>query len=399
MSAPESTATRPAQGAPGGLGSLWRVGGPFVGLVLLLVLLVATDPIGSLRAPPPIESLAVERVVLREGLIELRVRNERPEPVEIAQVLVNEAYWDHDIDDRRLGRLDATTVRIPYPWAEGTELSIGFVMSTGGVVEHVVEVATETPAADAGVFGTLGLLGVYMGVIPVALGLAWLPALRRARRGVLRFVLAATAGLLAFLAVDALDEGLAAAAVTAEPLNGVGLVVVGAVGTVALLSLVESAVARRGASGTVAGLGLAYLVAVGMGLHNLGEGLAVGAAIATGEVALGTTLLVGFAVHNVTEGVAIAAPLGEDRRPPAWHLVALVLLAGAPASIGAWSGGFAFTPAWAALAFGAAAGAVLQVLWVLGKHLLPEVRKGGAALHAGFAVGLVVMYLTGLLTA
>lgn len=381
------------------LGTLLRLLAPFAGLTLLVIALVAGDPVGSFREPPPIESVAVERTVLRDGLIELRVRNERPETVRIAQVLVNQAYWAHNIGDRELGRLDATNVRIPYPWEEGTELTIGLVTSTGTVIDHVIEAAVETPDADAGTFTKLGLLGIYMGVVPVALGLAWLPALRRSGAGVVHAVLAATAGLLVFLAVDALKEGLDAAAATAAPLNGVGLVALGTLSTVALLSAVETVAVRRHGPGSLAGLGLAYFLAVGIGVHNLGEGLAVGAAIATGEVALGSALLVGFAVHNVTEGIAIAAPLGEGRRPQLRHLAALTLVAGAPASLGAWSGGFAFTPAWAALAFGIAAGAVLQVLWVLGKHLLPETRRRGLAIHSGFAAGLVVMYLSGLLTA
>ena len=154
------------------------------------------------------------------------------------------------------------------------------------------------------------------------------------------------------------------------------------------------------------GLGLAYLVAVGVGLHNLGEGLAVSSAIAAGEVALGASLVVVFAAHNTTEGLAIASPLGagatDERGVPAlkaWHFVALVAVAGGPAVIGAWIGAFAVTATYAALAFGVAAGALAQVVWAVGRTLVGQGEGVSGPVAGGFACGVAAMYLTALLTA
>jgi zinc transporter ZupT len=105
-------------------------------------------------------------------------------------------------------------------------------------------------------------------------------------------------------------------------------------------------------------------------------------------------------LHNTTEGLAIVAPLGaETQKPGLKHFVWLGALAGLPTVAGAWLGGFAFAPAWAALAFGIAAGAIAQVIWAVGKTLPQDYRLGSPVGAAGLVVGLVVMYATGLLTA
>jgi zinc transporter ZupT len=266
-------------------------------------------------------------------------------------------------------------------------------------IEHEIEAAAETPQPDGSVLLIYALLGVYIGVIPVAVGLLWFPALRRASTGWLGFFLAFTAGLLAFLLVDTIEEGIELASTTGAALNGVALFAVGAlVAVVGLLALEGSLRKRR--SGGITGLPLAYFVAAGIGLHNLGEGLAVGAALSVGEFALGTFLIIGFALHNTTEGLAIVAPLGsETSRPPLWHFAALGAVAGVPTILGAISGGFAFAPALGAVAFGVAAGAIAQVVWAILKGLPAAARLSSFIGAAGFAVGLLVMYGTGLLTA
>jgi ZIP family zinc transporter len=379
--------------------ALARAAVPLAGLAVLVALLVSFDPIGSITDAPPVEELAVERAVLREGLVELHVRNDGPDPVTIAQVIVNDAYWQHEVSDRTLSRLDRATVSVPYPWEEGLPVNVRLVSSSGATFDHEIEVAAETPEPGGRSFGIYTLLGLAIGVVPVALGLLWLPSLRRASARWLAAALAFTVGLLAFLLVDTVDEGLELAGATPEALGGLELFAVGALVVVVALLAVEEATRRKSSTGTASGLALAYLVALGIGLHNLGEGLAVGAASARGAVALGTALVVGFAVHNLTEGLAIASPLSERARVPARHLVGLVAVAGLPTVPGAWLGAFAFSPAWAALAFGVAAGAIAQVLWVVGRHLVavPEGRSGTAA--AGFVAALVVMYATGLAVA
>lgn len=366
---------------------------PLVVIALLVAVFVQLDPIGSLRSVPPVEAVAIERTTLTEDHIELRVRNDGPDPVTIAQVLVEDAYWTFEIGDRTLGRLEATTVELDYPWDPGLPIHIGLVTSTGLVIEHELEAASLTPQLDRQTLTVYALLGVYIGVIPVAVGLLWFPALQRASERAVTFFLAFTVGLLAFLLIDTVAEGLEMAGAAAGALDGLGVFFVGVLLSVVALTWMSSFFTQRQTRSS--GLVLAYLVAAGIGLHNLGEGLAVGAALAAGEIALGTFLVVGFALHNTTEGLAIVAPLGRARRRPSvWHFVALGAVAGVPTVLGAWAGGFAFTPVWAALAFGVAAGAIAQVVWAIGRSMGPRASSGAAAL--GFAGGLVAMYATGL---
>ena len=372
--------------------------GPLALAGIMVTLLLWLDPIGSLREVPPVEEIAVERTVLNEGEIVLDLRNDGPDPVTVSQVLVNDAYWAFDVGDRTLGRLESTTLSIPYPWDEGLPLHVSLLTATGARVDHEIEAAALTPESDSKTLGVYALLGLYMGVLPVAIGLLWFPSLRRASKGAIGFFLAFTVGLLAFLLVDTIGEGLELAGATGAALDGAGLFAIGALTALIALFFFEAELRRRSTVG--AGLVLAYLIAAGIGLHNLGEGLAVGAALAAGEVALGTFLVAGFALHNTTEGLAIVAPLGrEGTRPGIRHLLALGAVAGLPTIAGAWAGGFAFSPAPAAFAFGVAAGAIAQVVWAVARSM-----KGDEALtsrwgSAGFVLGLLVMYSTGLLTA
>lgn len=365
-----------------------------VALIAVLVLaFVQLDPIGSLREVPPVEEIAVERTTLTDDNIELSLRNDGPDTVTIAQVLVDDAYTPFQVGDADLGRLESTTLSFDYPWEEGMPLAIGIVTSTGVVIEHEIEAASLTPQLDSRTLLIYALLGLYIGVIPVAVGLLWFPALKRASQKWLNFFLAFTVGLLAFLLIDTVEHGFELAGETAAALNGLGVFFIGVLVAVVALTWLSAALDRR--RSVSSGLLLAYLIAAGIGLHNLGEGLAVGAALTSGEVALGTFLIVGFALHNTTEGLAIVAPLGaEDKRPSLRHFVLLGAIAGVPTIFGAWAGGFAFSPVWGSFAFGIAAGAIAQVVWAIGRSMRERAGSGMAAL--GFCVGLVAMYATGL---
>jgi ZIP family zinc transporter len=395
----------------------WLLGAIPLGLIALagiLLALLGAPGLGQ-RIGPPVEDLAVERTVLRPGEIELTVRNDGPDAVEVAQVSVNDAYVPFSATDgERVGRLGSTTLEIPYPWIEGESYEIFLLSSTGGTIEHEIAAAAETPEADAGFYGLMALLGLYVGVIPVSLGMLWLPFVRRVGDRWLRVLIAFTVGLLAFLAIDAMLEGLEMAAAGPSAFGGPALVFIGALLAYLALAAVDSHLrARRArvvsrlaggappaASGAMAGGAyLALLIAIGIGLHNLGEGLAIGSAYATGALALGTFLVVGFAIHNTTEGLAIVAPLAEGA-PRLGRLAALGLIAGGPAILGAWIGASAFNPSVAALLFGAGVGAIAQVVW----QLVPAMRdEEGRTLHggaaAGLAAGIAVLYLTGLLVA
>ena len=356
-------------------------------------LFIALDAPGLERNGVPVEEVAVERTELRAGEIELALRNDGPDAVRVVQAIVNDSFVAFEQDDDELGRLDRSQVTITYPWIEGEAYEVALLTSTGGTVDASIEVAAETPEADAGFYGLMGLIGLYVGIIPVAIGMLWLPWMRRLDRRWLRFLLALTVGLLAFLGIDAALEGLELGASGAESLGGGALMWLGAALAYLGLAAVDGLLARRGGSGAR----VALLVAIGIGLHNLGEGLLIGSAYAVGSLALGAALVVGFALHNTTEGLAIVAPVAEEK-PRLRLLVAFGLIAGAPAILGAWIGASAFDPSLAAFMFGLGVGAIARVV----VQIAPLVRdRAGRLLHpaaaGGLAVGLALMYATGLL--
>jgi zinc transporter, ZIP family len=388
-------------------GTLSRAPAWLLGLAPLLLIAAAIAIFAALGGPglgdrsgPPVEDLAVEKTELHPGEIDLTLRNDGPDPVEIAQVAVNDGYTAFEASGgRTLDRLGSTTLTIAYPWIESEAYSISVLTSTGGTIEHEIPVAAETPEADAGFFGLMALLGVYVGVIPVTLGMLWLPFMRRIGSEWLRVLIAFTVGLLAFLAVDAGLEGLEIAGDAPTAFGGTVLVFLGAIVAYLALAGVDAWLrARRMAAAAGAASGyLALMVAIGIGLHNLGEGLAIGSAYASGALALGAFLVVGFAIHNTTEGLAIVAPLSKAR-PAVTRLLVLGLIAGAPAILGAWVGAAAFNPSLAALLFGVGVGAICQVI----VQLVPSMRDGdGRALHPpavyGLLAGIGALYLTGLL--
>jgi zinc transporter ZupT len=346
---------------------------------------------------PPIETLVVERAALGPDGISLWVRAGGSAPLSIAQVQVDGAYWQFEqTPPGALSRLESARIEVPYPWVEGETHHLVFLTSSGVAFEHTIEVALPTPALTAADFLAYGVVGLFVGVVPVALGMMFYPVLRGAGRRALEFVLALTVGLLVFLLLDTLEEGLEVAAGAASSLQATAVVWLAA-----LLTFVALMVIGRRGGRTPAGTALAAFIALGIGFHNLGEGLVIGAAFATGEAALASFLVVGFALHNVTEGVGIAAPLVEAR-PGIKTFAALAALAGLPAVLGTWTGAFAFSPHWAALCFGIGAGAILQVVVEVAAYLHRlAARAGESALSgtalAGFAGGLLVMYATSIL--
>jgi zinc transporter, ZIP family len=374
---------------------VWLAGlAPLVILALAIGLFVVLDAPGLDRIGVPEEELAVERTVLEPGQIQLHVRNDGADPVEVRQVIVNDGFASFTQSEEKIGRLGGAELDVNYPWIEGQAYELSMLTATGATITHEIEAAVETPDADLGFYGLMALIGLYVGVIPVAIGMLWLPWVRGVDVRWMRFLLAFTIGLLAFLGVDALLEGTELAGTGPEALGGAALVWLGAAGAYLLLAGVD---ARLGGGGSV-GYRAAFLVALGIGLHNLGEGLAIGSAYAIGSLALGATLVVGFALHNTTEGLAIVAPAAREGRVRVGRLVALGVLAGAPAVLGAWLGASAFNPSMAALLFGVGAGAIARVV----VQIAPQVRDGaGRLLHplavGGLLSGLLVMYVTGLL--
>ncbi len=373
---------------------------PIVLLGALIVLLFRFGPLGVFQAAfPPVEALTIDRVALEPGRMRIHVTNGGPDRVTVAQVLVDEAYWQFEMSgDRTIPRLGTATLSLDYPWVEGETHKIRLITATGLTFDHTVAVATESPRVDRRYLATFTLLGLYVGVIPVFLGLLWLPFLRRLPDRWIAFFLSLTAGLLLFLGVDALHEALDAAQTLPGAYQGTSLVLLGTVITVLLLVAVSRTVVSRG-DPVRRRYALAALIALGIGLHNLGEGLAIGAAYSLGELALGTFLIIGFTIHNTTEGLGIVAPIAKER-PHVKTLVWLGLLAGGPTVAGTWIGGLNYSPVLATLFLAVGAGAIFQVVYELLKLMIREDRTAAVTYQVGgFAAGLLVMYLTGLFVA
>ena len=370
---------------------------PLALLVVLAAFFVVAKPAQWLdNGAPAAEELTFERVELSEGRFTLHVRNAVGAPVSIAQVMVDDAFWqftaDPGVDLDGFGR---AAITIEYPWVEGEPHVIGIVTSTGLVWEHPIAVALPTPQPDTGNLGRYALIGLLVGFVPVAAGMAFHPAMRDAPPRWTAALLALTLGLLAFLAVDAVGEGLELADQVPGSYQGLALFFGAAL--LALLGVLALERATRGSA-----WGLALLIAIGIGLHNTGEGLLIGSAFALGSLALGGALILGFAIHNVTEGPAIVAPLVAGREPRALTLgrfALLASLAGLPTVLGAWLGAFAATGVLSVVFFGLGSGAILVVLVQVGNAM----RKHGelmSALNAvAFALGYAVMLATSLLTA
>jgi ZIP family zinc transporter len=378
---------------------------PLALLALALVLFSRFGTVGVFDAAfPPIEELTIERLSFRPGSIGVHVINGGPESVKIAQVTVDEALWQFTIEpSNQINRLGTATVLIPYPWVEGEPHVITLISASGVVFEAEAPVASLSPTPGVTFFMTFTILGFYVGVIPVFIGLIWFPFLRRlSNRGVF-FFLSLTVGLLLFLGADTVAEAIELSTNVAGAFQGIGLAVTGFILAFLAIAVVDRwREARTGARDDGSVLLLTYAIAVGIGLHNLGEGLAIGAAYATGAIALGTFLVVGFAVHNTTEGLAIAAPLARGDAPARRlvpHLLVAGMLAGVPTIFGAWLGGFAFSPIWATFFLSLGAGAIFQVVWQIARMMGGEPDGSlSTGLNAmGVAVGVLIMYGTGVL--
>jgi zinc transporter, ZIP family len=384
---------------------LWALA-PILFLVAVVSLFTASgssllDLVG--QAPPPRDEFDIRRVEFRPGAIRIRVTNPQRPKLTIASVTVDDAIVPFHTDGpTELGRLRSSTVVVPFDWVEGDPYTVGVTSASGVESTFEVPAAVETRGASPRGFLGYALIGLLVGVVPVALGLGWLPSLRRADARWVAAFMALTAGLLSFLALDALAEALDLQARLPSGLQGPGLILLGvAVSYLGLTFVAErlSAAGRRERNAPLEGVALATLVAIGIGLHNLGEGLAIGSSIALGELALGTFLIVGFMVHNVTEGLGIAAPIARGAHIGLGRLTALALVAGAPAIVGAWTGGFLTSDVLGVLFFALAVGAALQVVVEVGRYVARRAPGGLRSGHVvgGFLAGILVMYGTGLL--
>ena len=372
---------------------LWLVL-PIAILALAIAWLVIAEPLAAFRnGAPPVEALTIERTILSESGLAVQVRAGGSEPMTIAQVQVDDAYWEFTQTPAGPIRRGATVwITLPFPWVLGEAHMLVLVTSLGTLFEHEIAVAVPTPTLGTIPFLSQTMLGLFVGVLPVALGLMFFPVLRGVGANGMSFLLALTVGLLAFLMIESVIDSVELANESAALFQGPTMVVVASSTTFLLLM----AISRR--AGKPSGLALSSYIALGIGLHNLGEGLAIGGAFASGAADLGTFLVLGFALHNITEGIGIAAPILKHR-VSLWAFACLTLLAGAPATIGLWIGSLAYAPQWSALALAIGAGAILQVIVEIGSRLVGDEDETFYSPHiiAGLAFGVAIMFLTAML--
>ena len=267
------------------------------------------------------------------------------------------------------------------------------------------------------------LLGFIAGVT-ILIGLP-LGRMRAPRPGLRQFLNALAVGILLFLIWDVLVHAFepidAALGRLHDGSGGIGAVLGYAalffLGlTVGLMSLVyyerwlasrrkprnfgpgtmapgELAAATPGIAGWSAARRMSLLIAVGIGLHNFGEGLAIGGSAATGEIELATVLVIGFALHNGTEGFGIVAPLAAEGDRPSWGFLLLMgLIGGGPTVVGTAVGRQFTSEAMSVIFLSLAAGSILYVVI----QLLGVAHKNGRKelLYWGVLLGLVAGFIT-----
>jgi zinc transporter, ZIP family len=382
----------------------------------------------------PLPEINIERIEFQEGgKIIAFIRNTGPIDVTVVQADVNDRIQQAAIEPSRvLPRLAEAKVIIPFPWNRGEPYEIGVTSSDGTRFSKAVNAAAPAPTPDIEQAAFFGLIGTYVGIIPVLAGLLWLPFIKRLSLRKYRFFLSLTAGLLVFLGIDALIEG---SKIAAESVAGVfnGQILIALVTILSFLGLMYASakLSERSKDRTaevnelssydavhatpaktldnqqhllvIRPVAMSLMISIGIGLHNFGEGLAIGASVVIGEIALGTFLIVGFMLHNTTEGLAIVSPLAKARvRRMAGKLIIMGLIAGVPTIFGTWIGGFVYSPVAAITFLAVGAGAIFQVVFLIYQGITrAEADRGkilsDASVISGFATGMLIMYATGLM--
>ena len=341
--------------------------------------------------------VSIEKIEFTGNEIQATVRNTGPVHVNVVLADVNDRIQPAAIEpDTSLERFETALVRIPFDWNEGQPYEIGVTINDGTRFAKGIDAAFPALEPNVDLFVFLGMIGFLIGVVPIMIGLLWYPFIKKLGKNTFNFFLAFTMGLLVFLGIDAVIE---ANEISENHLSSIfnGELLIATVVILSFLALYgigKQLTKKTEFSKLSQGLAISLMIAIGIGFHNLGEGLAVGAAIALGEVALSTFLIIGFATHNTTEGLAIAAPLTKSKAK-IFKMIGLGLIAGVPAIFGCWVGGFSFSPLFTLIFLAIGAGAIFQVVLSIFQYMNEKSDiLSNASLFAGVSGGLIVMYLT-----
>ena len=371
-----------------------------IGPIILLAIVIAflLGPASTfLQFGVVLPEVSIEKVEFIENEIQATVRNTGPIDVNVVVADVNDRIQPAAIEpDSSLKRFETALVRIPFDWNEAQPYEIGVTIDDGTRFTTQVDAAFASLEPNVDLFVFLGMIGFLIGVVPIMIGLLWYPFIKKLGKNTFNFFLSFTMGLLIFLGIDAVLE---ASEISEKHLSSIfnGELLIATVVILSFLSLYgvgQKLIKTSNLSTLSKGLVISLMIAIGIGLHNLGEGLAVGAAIALGEVALSTFLIIGFAMHNTTEGLAIAAPLTNSKAKIA-KMIGLGLIAGVPAIFGCWIGGFSFSPLFTLIFLAIGAGAIFQVVISIFQYMKEKSDLlSNTSLFAGISAGLIVMYLT-----
>ena len=368
--------------------------------IVLLAIMIAflLGPASSfLQFGVVLPEVSIEKIEFIGNEIQATIRNTGPMDVDVVLADVNDRIQPAAIEpDTSLKRFETALVRIPFDWNEGQPYEIGITTNDGTRFAKGVDAAFPALEPNVDLFVFLGMIGFLIGVVPIMIGLLWYPFIKKLGKNTFNFFLAFTMGLLIFLGIDAMLE---AAEISENHLSSIfnGELLIATVVILSFLALYgvgKQLTKKTEFSKLSQGLAISLMIAIGIGFHNLGEGLAVGAAIALGEVALSTFLIIGFATHNTTEGLAIAAPLTKSKAK-IMKMIGLGLIAGVPAIFGCWVGGFSFSPFFTLVFLAIGAGAIFQVVLSIFQYMKEKSDLlSNTSLFAGISVGLIVMYLT-----
>ena len=373
---------------------------PFLFVILLMVYIFGPGA-ELLDFGIILPEITIEKIDFIDSEIQATVRNTGHIPVEIVMADINDRIQPAAVEpDRFLERFETTLVRIPFEWNEAEPYTIGITVEDGTRFEKEIEAAAPALELSLDLAIFFAIIGTYVGIIPVMIGLLWLPFIKRISKQKYHFFLALTVGLLLFLAIDSIEEAIEVSNENlADSFNGTLLIT-----TVTVLSFLglyysgNKLIEKAGSSKFTKPVAIALMISIGIGLHNFGEGLAIGAALGMGSIAFSTFLIVGFALHNTTEGIAIAAPMSRGKLMIG-KLAAMGIIAGSPAIFGAWIGGFVYSPFTSVIFLAIGAGAIFQVIVVIMKWIQEESNQSlsNIAVVSGIAVGMLVMYLTSIL--